>query len=239
MSGFERVFLGWNSAFLPKCAAHLLQRYGPDLSQVQITLPGRRAGRRLKELLLEQAPASWAPPQTTTLGQLSDHLTTQTLPCAPELLRDLTWVQVLQQQRKSDLEKVLAELPQSKEFSAWWPLAKTIQDLHRDLGGAMHTFAEAGQFASAAEGPRWLALTRIQQDYAALLADAGYGDPHLMRLEALRAQHLTPATGPLLLLGITEALAAGFISSAYKDVIAFLVMIGVLLFRPQGLMGKA
>lgn len=42
-----------------------------------------------------------------------------------------------------------------------------------------------------------------------------------------------------LVLGITEALAAGFISSAYKDVIAFVVMIAVLLFRPQGLMGKA
>jgi branched-chain amino acid transport system permease protein len=37
---------------------------------------------------------------------------------------------------------------------------------------------------------------------------------------------------------VTEALAAGFISSAYKDVIAFLVMIVVLLVRPQGLMGK-
>lgn len=42
-----------------------------------------------------------------------------------------------------------------------------------------------------------------------------------------------------LVLGITEALAAGFISSAYKDVIAFVVMIIVLLVRPQGLMGKA
>jgi branched-chain amino acid transport system permease protein len=42
-----------------------------------------------------------------------------------------------------------------------------------------------------------------------------------------------------LVLGITEALAAGFISSAYKDVIAFAVMIIVLLVRPQGLMGKS
>ncbi len=40
------------------------------------------------------------------------------------------------------------------------------------------------------------------------------------------------------ILGISEALAAGFISSAYKDVIAFLVMIGVLLLRPEGLLGK-
>lgn len=42
-----------------------------------------------------------------------------------------------------------------------------------------------------------------------------------------------------LVLGVTEALAAGFISSAYKDVIAFIVMIVVLLVRPRGLMGKA
>jgi branched-chain amino acid transport system permease protein len=39
-------------------------------------------------------------------------------------------------------------------------------------------------------------------------------------------------------LGISESMAAGFISSAYKDVIAFLVMIAVLLFRPEGLLGK-
>ncbi len=41
-----------------------------------------------------------------------------------------------------------------------------------------------------------------------------------------------------LVLGVSEAMAAGFISSAYKDVIAFLVMIVVLLFRPEGLLGK-
>jgi len=42
-----------------------------------------------------------------------------------------------------------------------------------------------------------------------------------------------------LILGVTESLAAGFLSSAYKDVIAFLVMIAVLLLRPEGLLGKA
>ena len=41
-----------------------------------------------------------------------------------------------------------------------------------------------------------------------------------------------------LILGVSEAMAAGFISSAYKDVIAFMVMIVVLLFRPEGLLGK-
>lgn len=41
-----------------------------------------------------------------------------------------------------------------------------------------------------------------------------------------------------LVLGVSEALAAGFLSSAYKDVISFLIMILVLLVMPQGLLGK-
>jgi branched-chain amino acid transport system permease protein len=41
-----------------------------------------------------------------------------------------------------------------------------------------------------------------------------------------------------LLLGLCEAFAAGYISSSYKDAVAFLVMIGVLLVLPQGLFGK-
>ncbi len=40
-------------------------------------------------------------------------------------------------------------------------------------------------------------------------------------------------------LGVAETLGAGLVSSAYKDVIAFLVMILVLLFRPEGLLGRA
>lgn len=39
-------------------------------------------------------------------------------------------------------------------------------------------------------------------------------------------------------LGIAEALSAGYVSSAYKDVIAFILIIGVLLSRPEGLLGR-
>ncbi len=40
-----------------------------------------------------------------------------------------------------------------------------------------------------------------------------------------------------LLLGLTESLAVGFISPTYKDLIAFVVLIIVLLIRPTGLLG--
>jgi branched-chain amino acid transport system permease protein len=40
------------------------------------------------------------------------------------------------------------------------------------------------------------------------------------------------------LLGVTESLMGGFISSAYMDVIAFAILILILLFRPSGLFGR-
>ena len=41
-----------------------------------------------------------------------------------------------------------------------------------------------------------------------------------------------------LILGVVESLASVYISVAYRDVFAFLVLIGVLLFRPHGLFGQ-
>ena len=41
-----------------------------------------------------------------------------------------------------------------------------------------------------------------------------------------------------LVLGIVEAVATGFISSTYKDVITFVLLAGVLLLRPTGLLGR-
>ncbi len=40
-----------------------------------------------------------------------------------------------------------------------------------------------------------------------------------------------------LALGLVEALAAGYISSSYKDAVAFVIILGVLFLRPSGLFG--
>jgi len=41
-----------------------------------------------------------------------------------------------------------------------------------------------------------------------------------------------------LVLGLTEAFAAGYLSSDYEDVFAFLVLVLILVFKPSGLLGK-
>jgi branched-chain amino acid transport system permease protein len=39
-------------------------------------------------------------------------------------------------------------------------------------------------------------------------------------------------------LGLLESLAAGYVSSAYKDALAFLILLLVLCVRPAGLLGR-
>ena len=67
----------------------------------------------------------------------------------------------------------------------------------------------------------------------------------LLALKGFAAAMLGGMGNPLgaviggLLVGLLEALSAGYISSAYKDAIAFLVILGVLFAMPQGLLGRA
>ena len=42
-----------------------------------------------------------------------------------------------------------------------------------------------------------------------------------------------------LLLGVVETLVSGYLSSTYRDAIAFVVLIAILLYRPTGLFGTA
>jgi branched-chain amino acid transport system permease protein len=41
-----------------------------------------------------------------------------------------------------------------------------------------------------------------------------------------------------LVIGVTEGLVAAYVSSAYRDAIVYAILIGALLFRPEGLLGR-
>jgi branched-chain amino acid transport system permease protein len=67
----------------------------------------------------------------------------------------------------------------------------------------------------------------------------------LLALKGFAAAMLGGMGNPLgaviggLIVGLLEAFSAGYLSSSYKDAVAFLVILGVLFVLPHGLLGRA
>ncbi|MCP1677610.1 branched-chain amino acid ABC transporter permease [Kerstersia gyiorum] len=108
------------------------------------------------------------------------------------------------------------------------------------LVGIRHHRVVLGSFIIAAAAVGGLAgtiitpLTLMSYDSGAMLGFKGFSAAMLGGLGSLFG-----ATLGGLLLGLLEALVSGFITSQFKDAAAFLVLLLVLVLRPQGLLGKA
>jgi branched-chain amino acid transport system permease protein len=80
----------------------------------------------------------------------------------------------------------------------------------------------------------------VGMNYGVVKYDMGY----IAGLKAFTAAvlggigNITGAMLGGLLIGLIESLGAGYISSQYKDVFAFIVLILVLVFRPEGILGE-
>ena len=94
------------------------------------------------------------------------------------------------------------------------------------------TFALSGALAGAAAG-LVSPLFNIFPDMGAVLTLKAFAAVIVGGFGYVRG-----AIAASFLIGITESLAAGYISYAYKDAFAFLMMIAVLLWRPHGLFGR-
>ncbi len=205
MSALEPVFHGWNSALLPKFVKDLLAQHGPDLGDFTIALPGRRAGRRLLELLVAEAPPAWTPPRILTLAQLSDQLTRWPLPRADDSQRELAWLAALRATPRRAWETLLPDPPPADDAAAWLPLVEMMRRLHAQLAAEGWDFAAVAREAETRDRAGWELLAQVQEGYAARLTTDGAGDPHLMRLTALAEGQVQPLPGPLLLAGVVEA----------------------------------
>jgi branched-chain amino acid transport system permease protein len=77
-------------------------------------------------------------------------------------------------------------------------------------------------------------ITLTNYDVGTLLALKGFAAAMLGGMG-----HPLGAVAGGLAVGLLEALGAGYLSSSYKDAIAFLVILAVLFVMPQGLFGRA
>ena len=112
------------------------------------------------------------------------------------------------------------------------PLAASLVgiDVSRVLMASFALAAALGALAGALVTP--ISLTRY--DLGITLGLKGFAAGMLGGLN-----NPFGALGGGLLLGLAEALAGGYISSGYQDAVAFIVILAVLVTRPEGLFGRA
>lgn len=103
-------------------------------------------------------------------------------------------------------------------------------DTRRIVGFSFAVSAAIGAIAGILVTP----ITLTSYDVGTLLALKGFAAAMLGGMG-----HAAGAVVGGLLLGVLEAFSAGYISSKYKDAVAFLVILVVLFAMPQGLFGRA
>jgi hypothetical protein len=192
----QRIFLGWDRPALWSAADWLLARrpafHEADLGRLVVVVPGRRAGRRLLEILVHQAELNsiaLAPPRIATAGTLPELLYEAWRPLAGPLARLLAWIEALRAADPAMLRTVIPDLPPESEPSRWSRLAELVDRLHTELGGHAFRFADvlprARQMSDDGEDRRWQALDKVQESYLDVLAKWGFADQQAARLDAI------------------------------------------------------
>jgi ATP-dependent helicase/nuclease subunit B len=175
-----RKFLDWSQTALLQVTVYLLRRYGADgqadLSVVDLVLPGGRAGRRLLEVLVEEAATrslALIPPNITTIGRLPELLYRPQHPFADDLVQQLAWTHALKQTDRGQLQHVVARPPEEDDNERWMELGELLRGVYQELASDMLDFAAVASHAEELEGDqerrRWEVLADVQARYLATL----------------------------------------------------------------------
>ena len=202
-TSITRDFLGWEQPLLPSAVEWLARKYAAkvelNLGEVIAVVPGRRAGRRLLELLVQQAENKQlrlTPPQIVTLGELPERLYPLQKPLASDLVQQLTWAKVLRESDRSFLEKIIPRPPGEDDVLAWWSLGTLLWNQHRELAADGRDFSDVAklgrQLPDFAEAARWDTLQKVQKAYLRTLDELKLWDVQTARLVAI--QHCEPKT---------------------------------------------
>lgn len=209
-----RTFLDWNRPALPAAAALLAESYAQadslDLGSALIALPGARAARRLKELLVEEADRRGlrlVPPQVATLGSLPEMLYTTTAPLLDRGTAVRLWLHQLRTATPEDLALLFPHAPQADDVRGWLHLARTVMALHETVGAAGRTFADVAESCDDSllydDTNRWSALARLQAGYAAATDAQQRVDRDLARIHAVERRAVA-CEQDLWLIGVAE-----------------------------------
>jgi ATP-dependent helicase/nuclease subunit B len=208
-----RHFLDWTSHALPAAAALMADAHAAgdalELGQVVVVLPGARAGRRLKELLVGEAGSRGLrlvpPRQIVTVGALPELLYQPASPVADAETCRRLWLRQLRALGEAEQSVLFPRPPAPGDLRGWFGLADVIAGLHRTVGAAGARFDDVALRCAELfdDSTRWHVLGRLQQEIAAELATRGLQDRELARMEALATGRIS-CDVDLWLVGVSE-----------------------------------
>ena len=180
-----------------------------DLAEAMVVVPGRRAGHRLLEILLDLAAArslDLVPPQIVTLGKLPELLYTPARPLADDCVEILAWVAAIVGAKEADRDQVAPGIGEARGRLV--DVARTLAAAHRELASIGLGFHECVERADEVlpgfgDHARWDALARIERDYLDRIDAEGLWDRQTARREAIKRQEVN-ATKRVVLLATVD-----------------------------------
>jgi hypothetical protein len=209
-----RKFLDWNRPALHAAAEWLIARYRTenllDMQHALVVVPGKRAGRRLLELLVEggeRIDLPFSPPQLVTPDSLPEQLYVPKRPFANELTLRWAWVKALQQTPRDRLRPLLPHAPEPHDTPRWLQLGAVLSKLHVELAADALNCAAVRQSANTidgfAEDERWQALEALQTVYLQTLDALNLWDVQTARLVAIE-RHEVATEREIVLVGMAD-----------------------------------
>jgi len=200
-----RQFLTWDVPALQAAAAVLMDAYVRDdvvdMRCAIIALPGARAGRRLKELLVDEAArrgVRLVPPRITTAGALPELLYEPHLPPVEPSFARRVWARQLRRLDGDALERVFPRAPRRDDLRGWLQLARELERLQSIVAAGGLRFGDVAAECERGDllyddHARWRVLARLQDEYYVALRALGRTDRDEARPQALRSSSVQSA----------------------------------------------
>ncbi|MCX6362284.1 MAG: PD-(D/E)XK nuclease family protein [Armatimonadetes bacterium] len=190
------IMLGRRRPQLQAVTDWLEGRYllGPvwDMSTVLVVVSGRRAVRRLGQLIADRsarlAPTGGLtvfPPRIVTVGALPETLCPALAPALSPMAALIAMRACLRDLPGETLNRVSRAHPDGERDL--WPLAKRLCALRSELGADLFSCEDVARSSAAMAGPdadRWAALAEIEDAYERALRTARMRDAEMARREA-------------------------------------------------------
>lgn len=168
-----------------------------DLSRLIVVVPGKRAGRRLLELLCFEArdhKLHFTPPTIITEGRLPELLYPPKYPFADPLTQDLSWSQALRTLKEPQLRAIVPHPPEKDDETAWRKLGNMLRVRHTELAADTLTFEHVVEHGRTLErfpdAARWEAMSAAQAIYLTTLDGLKLWDIQTARLRAIDYQEI-------------------------------------------------